>query len=211
MKFKLLTVIAILLSLYMVKTFWKETPTEAPRHVATVGMADSQTVDGLDAWAYENPLDLNYALIQRRIDSILNGERDIASSEKLLREDAEFLMLLTQISPPLSPVFFLLGQVELLLQNYSMATRALTDYVSLEPKNIWGWKLLALAQLGAKDHTAAIEAFKAVIAINPVDLSAWKGLGKIYADTGRQDLAVAAYKKALLMSPSDPEIQAALK
>ena len=211
MKFKILTAIAILLSLYMVKTFWKESPLPKVKTELTARTSDDNSSTPINEWAYENPLDFNYALIQRRIDFVLNGDKDVADTEKLLKEDAQFLMLLTQITPPLSPVFFLLGQVELILKDYPKAIKALAAYTALEPQNIWGWKLLALAQMGEKDNKAAIETFKSVIKINPIDLSAWKSLGKLYESEGSRDLAIAAYKKASLMSPSDPEIQAALK
>lgn len=167
-------------------------------------------LNNLDEWAYENPLDLNYALVQRRIDSILDGERDVATSEKQLKEDAEFLTMLTQITPPLPPVYFLLGQVELLLHDYPKASRALGSFVTFEPDNIWGWRLLALSQMGANNYTAAIKTFGEVIKINPVDLAAWKSLGKIYESEGNRDLAINAYERARIMSPSDPEIISSL-
>lgn len=167
-------------------------------------------IGSLDEWAYENPLDLNYALVQRHIDSILEGERDVTESEKQLKEDAAFLTMLTQINPPLPPVYFLLGQVELLLHNFSQASRALSTYVTFEPENIWGWRLLALSQMGANNHKGAINTFMEVIKINPIDLAAWKSLGKIYQSEGNKNLAVNAYEKARLMDPFDPEIISAL-
>lgn len=212
MKFKNLIVAAILLSLYTINIFWPESSIKQEKKQPIAVSSDSvPSSNGLNEWAYENPLDLNYALVQRRIDSILNGEREVSESKKQLKEDAEFLTMLTQINPPLPPVFSLLGQVELLLQDYTKAEQAFVTYVSLEPEDIWGWRLLALSQMGLGDYNAAIDTFKEVIKINPVDLSAWKSLGKIYQNEGHLDLAIAAYEKALLMSPDDPEVNRALE
>lgn len=174
---------------------------ESPKH---------KEVEEIDEWAFETPLDLNYVLIQRRIDSILDGEKQLASTKHQMEEDARFLTLLTQINPPLTPVFFLLGQVELLLHEDYKAALALARYVELDPDDIWGWKLLALAQLGAEDTDSAIDSFLEVIKINPVDLAAWKSLGKIYQAEGKKDLAIRAFEKARTMDPFDDEVISSL-
>lgn len=163
-----------------------------------------------EEWELETPLDWNYAMIQGRIDSILEGERVWTNLNKQLEEDSAFLNLLTQIKPPLSPVFFLLGQVELLRERDEQAVLAFKNYVRLEPENLWGWKLLALSQVGVRDIPSAIASFNEVIKINPVDLAAWKSLGKIYFEQKQTNDAIQAYENALMMDPQDLETILAL-
>ena len=159
-----------------------------------------------EEWESETPLDWNYAMIQGRIDSILEGERLWTNLDKQLEEDSAFLNLLTQIKPPLSPVFFLLGQVELLRERDREAIQAFSTYVELEPSNPWGWKLLALSQVGIGDTVSAVDSFYEVIKINPVDLAAWKSLGKIHLGQNKSREATRAYENALVMDPQDLEI-----
>ncbi len=164
----------------------------------------------IEDWEYETPLDWNYAMIQGRIDSILDGDKLWVNLDEQLEEDSVFLNLLTQIQPPLSPVFFLLGQVELLRDHNENARRAFEAYVNLEPENVWGWKLLALAQISVGDRSAAEKSFKEAIKINPVDLAAWKSLGKIYVEESNGGKATHAYENALRMDPFDVNIILAL-
>lgn len=185
-------------------------PDEEPVNAVATEASKPAIVDEIDEWAFETPLDLNYLLIQKRIDSILDGEKQLASTKHQMEEDARFLTMLTQINPPLSPVFFLLGQVELLLHEDAKAAQALKHYVELEPDNVWGWKLLALAQLGSQDREAAENSFLEVIKINPVDLAAWKSLGKIYYTEGKRDQAIRAFEKARTMDPFDDEVISSL-
>ncbi len=175
-----------------------------------VEVAKAPVVDEIDEWSFETPLDLNYLLIQKRIDSILEGEKQLATTQHQMEEDARFLEMLTQIKPPLSPVFFLLGQVELLLHEDRKAVNAFSTYVQLEPDNIWGWKLLALAQLGVDERDSAEKSFLEVVKINPVDLAAWKSLGRIYYKDGKRDQAIRAFEKARTMDPFDDEVISSL-
>jgi tetratricopeptide (TPR) repeat protein len=175
-----------------------------------VEVAKVPVVDEIDEWSFETPLDLNYLLIQKRIDSILDGEKQLTTTKHQMEEDARFLSMLTQIKPPLTPVFFLLGQVELLLHEDQKAAEAFRTYVEMEPDNIWGWKLLALAQLGVDQRDAAEQSFLEVVKINPVDLAAWKSLGRIYYKDGKRDQAIRAFERARTMDPFDDEVISSL-
>lgn len=158
----------------------------------------------------DNILDMNYALIQKRIASILEGEKDLDALSSQLQEDAQYLSLLTQINPPLSPVFFLLGQVELLLDEKEKAIEVLEQYVALEPDSLWGRKLLALGQyrLGDKEH--ALENFQKIIALQPLDLVAWKSLSEIYLENGDNHSAIFALEQVRIIDPFDDHAIATL-
>lgn len=158
----------------------------------------------------DNILDMNYALIQRRIASILEGEKNLEELSSQLQEDAEYLSLLTQISPPLSPVFFLLGQVELLLDEKEKAIEALERYVTLEPDSLWGRKLLALGQFRLGDRESARDNFQKVVFLQPLDLVAWKSLSEIYLESGDHESAIFALEQVRIIDPFDDHAIATL-
>ncbi len=195
----------------------QETPFELVRLEADTGQ-DSGDAQLEQAIAYFNFYDTEHRhpgylpIITQRVRSGLalgadHVEARLVMARALIEQDSlrtaqQVLDAAIQTYPAHARLFFWLGEVKQMQQDYPGAIAAFSNAASLAPAFLQAKMKLASAYSNAQQLDAAEQTLLDVVADNPVHLpDAWNNLGFVYLQTQRLDEAGRMFERAVALDP----------